>query len=148
MKRTRQSDEELRDLYRNYYVRHYHQEDRGRLTRLLPFMDLGPDMVVADMGCGNGLMLELTHARVGQYHGVDFSSEFIEEARRRQAQAGIRNASFHIESIIEFCDRHEGALPYVEGSQHEGPVTQAHPTGLRGEPAASGSRMHRSLPDP
>ncbi len=113
MKRTRQSDEELRNLYRDDYVRRYHQEDRGRLARLLPLMDLGPDMVVADLGCGNGLLLELTHARVGHYHGVDFSSEFIEEARRRQAQAGISNASFHIESITEFCDRHEGALDRV-----------------------------------
>jgi cyclopropane fatty-acyl-phospholipid synthase-like methyltransferase len=58
-------------------------------------------------------MLELTHARVGQYHGVDFSSEFIEEARRRQTQANIHNASFHIESITGFCDRHEGALDRV-----------------------------------
>jgi 2-polyprenyl-6-hydroxyphenyl methylase/3-demethylubiquinone-9 3-methyltransferase len=113
MKRTRQSNEELRDLYRSDYVRRYHQEDRGRLSRLLPFMDLGPDMVVADLGCGNGLLLELTHDRVGQYHGVDFSSEFIEEARRRQAQIGISNASFHIETITEFCDRHEGALDRV-----------------------------------
>ena len=29
---------------------------------------------------------------------------------RRQAQVGIRNASFHIESITGFCDRHEGAF--------------------------------------
>jgi cyclopropane fatty-acyl-phospholipid synthase-like methyltransferase len=113
MKRTRQSGEALRDLYRSDYVRDYHQEDRGRLTRLLPFMDLSPDMVVADLGCGNGLLLELAHARVGQYHGVDFSSEFIEEARRRQVRAGIRNASFHIESITEFCNRHEGAFDRV-----------------------------------
>jgi len=113
MKRMRQSDEELRDLYRNDYVHRYHQKDRGRLTRLLPYMDLGPEMVVADLGCGNGLLLELTHDRVGKYHGVDFSSEFIEEARRRQAQAGIRNASFHVESITEFCDRNDGALDRV-----------------------------------
>jgi hypothetical protein len=44
----------------------------------LPAIADHSEMVAADLGCGNGLLLELTHARVGRYYGVDFSSEFDE----------------------------------------------------------------------
>jgi 2-polyprenyl-3-methyl-5-hydroxy-6-metoxy-1,4-benzoquinol methylase len=47
---------------------------------------------------------------VAEYHGIDFSSEFIEEARRRQVEAAIRNASFHCESITDFCGTHQHGI--------------------------------------
>jgi 2-polyprenyl-3-methyl-5-hydroxy-6-metoxy-1,4-benzoquinol methylase len=71
-------------------------------------MDLQPHMVVADLACGNGLLLELIHERVAHYHGVDFSSEFIEEARRERAR--IRNGEFHCQSIEDFCEEHPGQI--------------------------------------
>jgi cyclopropane fatty-acyl-phospholipid synthase-like methyltransferase len=106
MSGTRKSQAELRDLYRADYVRRYHQEDRERLARLVVLMDLEPHMITADLGCGNGLLLGLIHDRVAYYHGIDFSSEFIDEARQRQQHAGIRNAEFHCRSIVEFCREH------------------------------------------
>jgi cyclopropane fatty-acyl-phospholipid synthase-like methyltransferase len=107
---AQKSREELRALYGPDYVQSYHQEERSRLARLLPLLDLGPDVRVADFGCGNGLLLELLHEHIGVYHGVDFSEEFIAEARRRAQAAGYANASFHHQSIGEFCSERRGEI--------------------------------------
>ena len=96
------SKAELLSLYGEEYVKRFPQSDRGRLVRLVPFMDLEAGMVVADLGCGNGLLLEHIHTRVHHYDGVDFSPEFIDEARRRQKLAQIGNAEFHQKSIVAF----------------------------------------------
>lgn len=101
-------EEELRERYRGDYVGSFPAKDRGRLERLLPLMDLGPHMEVVDFGCGNGLLLEAIHDRVSKYYGVDFSSEFIAAARRRQEQLSIRNATFQCEVNSDFCARHPG----------------------------------------
>lgn len=98
----------LRDLYRDDYVASYHDRDGGRLERLLPLMRLDAHMIVADFACGNGLLLELVHDRVRRYHGVDFSSEFIATAKKKQNSLGIGNADFHCRSIADFCAEHPG----------------------------------------
>ena len=100
-----QSQMELRQLYGDDYVSRFPRKDNGRLSRLIPLMDLGPGMRVVDVACGNGILLELIHNSVGQYHGVDFSSEFIEAARWRQEKLKVENASFYCESIATFSNR-------------------------------------------
>ena len=75
MRNSQKSRQELRALYGPDYVNSYHQEERSRLARLLPLLDLGSESTVADFGCGNGLLLELIHDRIGAYHGVDFSED-------------------------------------------------------------------------
>jgi cyclopropane fatty-acyl-phospholipid synthase-like methyltransferase len=104
--------DELRDLYRSDYVSSYHQEPGPRLERLIDLADLSADMTVVDFGCGNGLLLDVLHGRVGTYYGVDFSDEFITEARLMHA--GLKQDrgafSFHAQSISEFCDGHHGAI--------------------------------------
>jgi len=101
---------ELLDLHRGEYVRRYHDADRGRLRRLVPRMALDRDQVVLDVGCGNGLLLDLIHERVGAYHGVDFSDEFVATAKERQHRAGIRNAEFHCVSVIDYCSERPAAF--------------------------------------
>ncbi len=93
---------ELQALHGSEYVRRFPQSDQGRLSRLVPLMHLEPGMVVADLGCGNGLLLEQVHTQVHRYDGVDFSPEFIDQARDRQKLAQITNAEFHQESIETF----------------------------------------------
>ena len=104
--------DELRDLYRNDYVSTYHQHPGPRLERLVDRADLSTDMTVVDLGCGNGLLLDVLYGRVGTYYGVDFCDEFIAEARQRHVGLGQdRGAfSFHAQSICEFCDSHVGAI--------------------------------------
>jgi cyclopropane fatty-acyl-phospholipid synthase-like methyltransferase len=104
--------DELRDLYRNDYVSAYHQNPGPRLKRLVDRADLSDDMAVADLGCGNGLLLDVLHGRVATYYGVDFSDEFIAEARQRHVgRESDRGAfSFHALSIGVFCDSHPGEI--------------------------------------
>lgn len=108
---------DLRDLYRDDYVEGYHREAGRRLERLLPLMDLSPDHRVADFGCGSGLLYDVVGGRVGRYHGIDFSREFIELARRRHAGG---EALFECCSIEDFCAAHPReidrafALDFVE----------------------------------
>lgn len=64
----------------------------------LLFADLRPGEVVLDLGCGAGLDMYLAAVSVGPkgfVHGLDFSSDMIEKARRNLAELGIRNADFH-----------------------------------------------------
>jgi cyclopropane fatty-acyl-phospholipid synthase-like methyltransferase len=100
--------DDLRDLYRDDYVSAYHQHPGPRLEHLVDRADLSNDMTVADLGCGNGLLLDVLHGRVENYHGVDFSNEFIAEARQRHAglESDRGAFAFHVQSIGEFCADH------------------------------------------
>ena len=100
------SDEQLREIYRGDYVERYERKSLARLARLMPSTPLAAGDVVADFGCGNGMLLDLVHDRVRAYHGVDFSAEFIASARRRAERLGAANARFHVSSIEDFCRRH------------------------------------------
>ncbi len=102
----RQSDEELRAIYDQSYVDQYDPHAVQRIRRMLPLFDLSAGDVVADFGCGNGVLLELVAPRVREYVGVDFSEEFVRAAERRRDAAGIRNGTFHCGDIVSFCDAH------------------------------------------
>ena len=102
----RQSDEELRAIYDQSYVDQYDPHAVQRMRRMLPLFDLSPDAVVADFGCGNGVLLELVAPMVREYVGVDFSEEFVRAAERRRDAAGIRNGTFHCGDIVAFCEAH------------------------------------------
>ena len=110
MSTQRLSDSDLRDFYRQDYVDSYKSKDTGshpsRITRLIPLCRLKPTDVVVDLACGNGMLLKELHDQVAGYHGVDFSSEFIEAARSRARQLNAGNAVFHEADIVEFCGDH------------------------------------------
>ena len=84
---------------------------------------------ILEIGCGSGVIAHtlaelggpglevfavdvadnrLVHDKVLAYHGVDFSPDFIEVARRKAAAAGIANGTFHCEDIIDFAKAHPG----------------------------------------
>lgn len=102
--------DELRDLYREEYVQNFPKQDNGRLARLVPLIPIQKDDRVLDVACGNGLLLDLVHDKVDEYVGVDFSSEFIEEARARAQKNGIDNGRFECQDVIEFCEQHPKAF--------------------------------------
>lgn len=99
----RLSEDELRAIYDQRYVDHYDPHAVARIRRMLPFFDLARHQVVADFGCGNGVLLELIASQVQQYVGVDFAEAFVEAAERRRDEHGIRNATFHHGDIAAFC---------------------------------------------
>ena len=102
----RLSEEELRAIYDQRYVDHYDPHAVPRMRRLLPFFELSGHEVVADFGCGNGVLLELIASQVHEYVGVDFSEAFVHEAERRRAARGIQNGTFHCADIGTFCAEH------------------------------------------
>jgi cyclopropane fatty-acyl-phospholipid synthase-like methyltransferase len=99
----RHTDEELRAIYGQSYVDQYDPHAVQRMRRMLPFFDLSGDAVVADFGCGNGVLLDLIAPRVREYVGVDFSEPFIRAAERRRDAHGIPNGTFHCADIVSFC---------------------------------------------
>ena len=101
---VRQSDDELRAIYGQSYVDQYDPHAVQRMRRMLPLFDLSPEAVVADFGCGNGVLLELVAPMVREYVGVDFSEEFVRAAGRRRDAAGIRNGTFHCGDLVAFCE--------------------------------------------
>jgi cyclopropane fatty-acyl-phospholipid synthase-like methyltransferase len=103
---SRPSDAELRAIYGQSYVDQYDPHAVQRMRRMLPLFDLRPDAVVADFGCGNGVLLELVAPMVREYVGVDFSEEFVRAAERRRDAAGIRNGTFHCGDLVSFCEAH------------------------------------------
>ncbi len=112
MEQKKRTEEELRELYREGYVADYHQSAGHRLGQLVELLDLSPAMTGADLACGNGLLLDLIHDRVGIYNGVDFSEEFIENARKRHAGHDQYRCEVHFfcESITDFCATHPQSI--------------------------------------
>jgi 2-polyprenyl-6-hydroxyphenyl methylase/3-demethylubiquinone-9 3-methyltransferase len=102
----RRSEEELRAIYDQRYVDRYDPHAVERMRRMQPFFELSGQEVVADFGCGNGVLLELIGPRVHEYVGVDFSEAFVRAAERRRDARGIRNGMFHCGDIVQFCARH------------------------------------------
>jgi cyclopropane fatty-acyl-phospholipid synthase-like methyltransferase len=102
------SDDELLAIYDQQYVDQYDPHAVARLERVLPYVHLRIEDVVADFGCGNGLLAHFVGPRVAQYIGVDFSDAFIRDAERRRRAADLANVEFHRADIIAFCEKTPG----------------------------------------
>lgn len=94
-------------LHGQDYVDKFDKEQSDqRIRRLLKYIELSKEYVVADFACGNGMLLDHIHEKVEKYIGVDFSEPFITSANRRMKNKGIKNANFICSSIEEFCGTH------------------------------------------
>ncbi len=102
--------DQSRELHSGKYVERYVRKPLTRIERLVPLMELTPADVVADFGCGDGMLAQLVDARVAAYHGVDFSQDFIDAAGVRARVAGLANSHFHCADIIEFCQSNRAAF--------------------------------------
>lgn len=102
--------DEARRLHSGEYVERYVQKPLTRVERLVPLLALKPTDVIADFGCGDGMLAQLVCDQVVAYHGVDFSQDFINAAHERARMAGLSNASFHCADIVDFCSAHPAAF--------------------------------------
>ena len=103
---VRLSEAELHAIYDQGYVDQYDPHAIQRMLRMLPLFDLSGQEVVADFGCGNGVLLDLIGPRVREYVGVDFSEAFVRAAERRRDARGITNGAFCCADIAAFCAGH------------------------------------------
>jgi len=101
------SHKKLRAIHGEEYVKSFNKSDDGRISRLVNLMKLSENMIVVDFACGNGLLLSCIHKMIKYYYGVDFSENFIEEAKRLQNTRNIENAEFHCNEITDFCNNIE-----------------------------------------
>jgi arsenite methyltransferase len=66
------------------------------------FASLRPGETVVDLGCGGGLDVLLSAAKVGPTGmaiGIDMTPEMIERARQNAARQALRNVAFHLATI-------------------------------------------------
>jgi 2-polyprenyl-6-hydroxyphenyl methylase / 3-demethylubiquinone-9 3-methyltransferase len=103
---NRLSDDQLRSIYDQKYVDRYDPHASQRMRRMLPFLNLSGQEVVADFGCGNGVLLELIASRVREYVGIDFSEEFIRAAEQRRDAGAIGKGTFKCADLVEFAEGH------------------------------------------
>ncbi|NAZ92385.1 methyltransferase domain-containing protein [Vibrio toranzoniae] len=102
------SRDELQALHGKKYVTDFLlNQNKFRIERILPFIDVTSSSDVADFACGNAMLMPFIAPLVNHYVGVDFSSEFINAANEHKKQSGITNASFYCENINKFCERNQ-----------------------------------------
>jgi 2-polyprenyl-6-hydroxyphenyl methylase / 3-demethylubiquinone-9 3-methyltransferase len=98
---------ELKKIYNRTYVEKFlKNQSPFRLNRLIKYIRLSENYNVVDFGCGNGMLMPLIADKVDSYVGVDFSAEFIDEAKKKKQLLKIRNAEFFCSEITKFCDDH------------------------------------------
>jgi 2-polyprenyl-6-hydroxyphenyl methylase/3-demethylubiquinone-9 3-methyltransferase len=107
---SRLTTEQLRGLYQGKYVTHHLNQPIYRISRLLPYLKLRKTDIVADFGCGNGILLHVIHDRIARYLGVDWSEEFIAVAKSRCEAMNIDNALFECADITDFCHRNKASF--------------------------------------
>ena len=72
------------------------KESYSRIGQLLKLIELKRDLTVADFACGNGVMLEVLHEKVGKYFGIDFSPSAIKNAELRKKKNGCNQCPFFL----------------------------------------------------
>jgi 2-polyprenyl-3-methyl-5-hydroxy-6-metoxy-1,4-benzoquinol methylase len=92
---------ETKHLYDKSYINKLNKQSDLRIRRLLKYLDLNNTQVVADIGCGDGKLAKLICSKVKLYYGFDFSSDFINIAKKDNSE--LHNANFTVENIIDFC---------------------------------------------
>ncbi len=103
--------EERKTLYGSAYVERFQKGHSSmRLDRLVKYIKLNSDSIVADFGCGNGMMMPLIAHKVDRYIGVDFSEPFIQAALANQKRLNINNAEYVCDEIQHFCDARQGGF--------------------------------------
>jgi len=102
-KATADEAEVLR-LHGKEYAELYQKKNQRRVTRLIPLINESSFGVVADIGCGTGMLLDALEGKFSHYHGVDLSPDMLAYARQRQMPGAHSKVSWHQEDIVSFLN--------------------------------------------
>lgn len=91
---------EYEKFYTEDYINKFKTQSIFKISRLVKYFDLDKSDIVADFACGDGKLAKLINSKVKEYHGIDFSQEFINEAEN--AHKKEPNVFFHCDDIINF----------------------------------------------
>lgn len=92
--------------YKNYYDEKYvkkyaSKEGEGRIENIIKSLDLTKDIKVLDVGCGNGFLANLIADNVKAYIGIDVSSEFISDAKKRVSKDNCKFYKIELEEYAK-----------------------------------------------
>ena len=108
MKNLSQSD--LVKLHGSEYVDHFEHNRaayKKRLQAILSYVKLNKKDAVCDYGCGNGMLFEEIHDKVGSYAGVDFSDNFINSFKESlEKWSSVIAPDIYNQDIVEFAVSH------------------------------------------
>ena len=107
------SSEEMRALHGADYVEsfeHHKIAQTKRIEGILKRIHFSKNDVVGDFACGNGILSLLISDQVNQCIGIDFSSEFIEAAKRNADENNLENVEFIEADIKAYCLEHPNTL--------------------------------------
>ncbi|MCS6937157.1 MAG: methyltransferase domain-containing protein [Candidatus Bipolaricaulota bacterium] len=96
MKPTEQK-EQVRSVFTqaaDSYVRHKGEADRASHEAMLRLSRVQPSDRVLDIGCGPGFVTLLFAERAQEAIGLDLTPAFLERARQRQEELGLKNVRF------------------------------------------------------
>jgi 2-polyprenyl-6-hydroxyphenyl methylase/3-demethylubiquinone-9 3-methyltransferase len=92
----------LKNLHEGNYVLALEKKSLNRIARLMKYVKLSQHSVVADYGCGNGMLLSLIHNKISEYYGIDFSSGMLSAAKKRAEKLSFSKAFFYNADIADF----------------------------------------------
>jgi ubiquinone/menaquinone biosynthesis C-methylase UbiE len=81
--------------------------DEEALNRIVRMAEAGPDDTVLDVACGPGLLACAFAPRVRHVTGIDLTPAMLDQARKVQAERGVRNVSWREGDVLP--------LPYADG---------------------------------
>ena len=99
-KATADEAEVLR-LHGKEYAELYQKKNHRRVTRLIPLMNESSFGVVADIGCGTGMLLDALEDRFSLYHGVDPRPTCWRTPDKGKCRE-LSKVSWHQEDIVSF----------------------------------------------
>lgn len=99
-----------------YEARHGDFRDIEAESRaVLDLLGAGPGHVLADIGCGTGVMAIQAAGRCARVHAVDVSAAMLEHAANKAAEAGVSNIAFHHSGFLAL-DLPQASVDFVTSS--------------------------------
>jgi len=124
------------------------QTDSAALDRLVAFAALAPDSLIADAGCGPGVVSAAFLARGHRVRGFDLSAEMVARARARNQAFGHR-AAFRQGSIFEVSDTFDAVVSrFVIHHMQDAAAFVRHQASLLPEGGILVASDHTTDPDP
>lgn len=90
------------------YVQHKGGADRASHEAMLRLSRVQPSDRVLDIGCGPGFVTLLFAERAREIIGLDLTPAFLERARQRQQELGLKN--------VQFLEGDAEQMPFADGS--------------------------------